>query len=75
MKFGDIVINHWAGTDNPQRIGIFIRRNSVFGDKCFEFTDGAGCFWSQAIKDNMIEIVGHLDLTPFLDKKLEGKTP
>lgn len=55
MKFGDIVINHWASESNPTRIGCYIRKS----DLGFEMTDCKGQFWVFVdSKDAKLEIVG-----------------
>lgn len=47
LKFGDIVINHWAGEQNPHRQGVFIRHKYSHRQKMLEFTDMKGNFWQQ----------------------------
>lgn len=42
LKFGDIVINHWAGEKNPHRKGIVVR----IDPKSIYCTDGNGDFWN-----------------------------
>jgi hypothetical protein len=39
IEVGDLVCNHWAGQDNPNRIGIFIGYRTFSGLKCIELTD------------------------------------
>ena len=39
IEVGDLVCNHWAGQNNPNRIGIFIGYRTVNGLKCIELTD------------------------------------
>jgi hypothetical protein len=57
MKFGDIVINHWASEDNPRRKGIFIRKKT----DTIELTDGKGKFWkTYNDKKSRLEIVGNV---------------
>lgn len=56
FNFGDILINNWAGENNPHKKGIFVRRS----DKFIEMTDGDGEFWKTFILDNRLEKVGSL---------------
>lgn len=41
LKFGDIVVNHWAGENNPNRTGVFVRRKK----ETIEVTNMKGKFW------------------------------
>jgi hypothetical protein len=45
LKFGDIVVNHWAADTNPQRIGIFVRYRGQYRKNVVELTDMKGTFW------------------------------
>lgn len=48
-EFGDGAVNPWASTDNPTRMGIFVREFRRTGrlnpGTIWEFTDGNGKFW------------------------------
>lgn len=50
FKFGDLVENEWAATDNPRRLGFFVRRLTRTGrlnpGPRIELTDGKGSFWT-----------------------------
>lgn len=45
LKFGDVVVNHWAGMSNPHRIGVFVKFTTIRKSKCMELTDMKGDFW------------------------------
>lgn len=46
LKFGDIVINHWASKSNPMRIGVFVRNQIRQKRITCQFTDTKGKFWN-----------------------------
>lgn len=55
LKFGDIVVNHWASENNPNRKGIFVSHKS----KSLYVTDMNGNFWTPAFDSHSkIEIIG-----------------
>lgn len=57
VKFGDIIVNHHAGENNPHRTGIFVRNNG----KHIQLTDGKGDFWNVIHdKDSQSEVVGRM---------------
>lgn len=41
LKFGDIVINGWAGDENPRRKGIVVEME----ERKVRLTDGKGNYW------------------------------
>jgi hypothetical protein len=41
LRFGDIIVNHWAGPKNPHRISIVLSIG-----KYIRCTDGNGDFWN-----------------------------
>ena len=64
MKFGDIVINHWASENNPIRevfvVGKKHRSGRVNPGPYLEVTDGKGKFWEIGYREETrkkIEIV------------------
>lgn len=59
LKFGDIVINHWASDRNPHRKGIVVRVDP----KTVYCTDGKGEFW-HLVKDSESKIVRVGSLIP-----------
>jgi len=57
LKFGDIVVNHWAGDKNPHKQGVFIRRKK----ETIELTDMKGSFWeSYNDKGAKLEKIGSI---------------
>jgi len=57
LKFGDIVVNHWASVDNPTREGVFIRYVSRYA-KCTDMKDK---FWDNINdEDGKLEKVGSI---------------
>lgn len=57
LRFGDIVVNHWASEQNPHRVGIFVKieRYSLL------VTDMKGAFWYPAFDHRAkIEIIGNI---------------
>ena len=55
LRFGDIIVNHWASDRNPQRIGIFVK----FKDRSLLVTDMNGNFWEPIFdREAKIEIIG-----------------
>ena len=62
FKFGDIVINHYASKDNPQRVGIVVSCNH----KTLRCTNGRGDFWTIINdKESKTEKVCRLDLAVY----------
>ena len=59
MKFGDIVVNGWAGDENPQKVGVFIG----WSGKWRVFRNGEHR-WRMDAKAERQLVGGHLDLTP-----------
>jgi hypothetical protein len=57
MKFGDRLMNVWAGEGNPHRFGYFVRRgNKASGinkGPWIELTDKKGDFWKSS-PENLI---------------------
>lgn len=50
MKFGDLIENTCASTDNPRKFSIFVRyktipRGRINSGKWIQCTDGKGKFW------------------------------
>jgi hypothetical protein len=61
FKFGDIIINHYAGEKNPHRKGIFIRYCRKQRSNAIELTDMKGEFWYLfRDKDSKNEIIGNI---------------
>jgi hypothetical protein len=55
FKFGDIIINHHASKDNPQRQGIFVN----YDKNTIVLTDMKGNFWFPLLdNDAILEIKG-----------------
>ena len=54
FKFGDKILNHWAGEKNPRRIGFVIKT----GIRYLELTDMNGDFWEHDKKDEKLELIG-----------------
>ena len=57
FKFGDIIVNHHASIDNPQRQGVFVNydRNTIV------LTDTKGNFWFPMLdKDAILEVTGNI---------------
>jgi hypothetical protein len=54
FKFGDKVLNHWAGEGNPRKIGVVIK----IGSKELEITDMKGDYWRHEKNDEGLEIIG-----------------
>lgn len=62
IMVGDLVCNHWASKDNPQRIGIFIGFVTRQGMKCVELTDDKGLKrWCPIFdRSSKLEIIGSI---------------
>lgn len=59
MKFGDIVVNEWAGDSNPEKALMFIRKTSAFCH-CLSLEGNEVMFRND---DNLrLTVVGSLDL-------------
>ena len=79
IKFGDVIINHFASEDNPTREGVFIRHIRRQKTPCIQVTDTKGKFWELFFdKGCKIEIIGNLlkekvfTGDPEVDKILNG---
>jgi hypothetical protein len=72
FKFGDKILNHWAGEYNPRRIGIFIRYCTSQGKKAIECTDMNGDVWQHEASDEKLELIGSIFPTP--SKSMEELT-
>jgi hypothetical protein len=60
-RFGDTIENGWASTDNPTRVGIFVREGYRTGrmnrGRYFEVTNGEGKFWELMVdRDHKITV-------------------
>lgn len=53
LKFGDVIINHWASDDNPYKTGVFVKRCDLDGNKAIEITDMKDGFWHFYISKDM----------------------
>lgn len=62
MKYGDIIENHYAGENNPDRKVIFLRKDCYYIH--FLRSDGTtGKFYTSDLKkDQFLKIVGHINL-------------
>lgn len=61
FKFGDIVLNEWAGEKNPHRIGVVVYCNRIV--KC---TDTKGSFWEFDNGKNLrLTKLGEINLSSF----------
>jgi len=57
LKFGDIIVNHWAGNGNPHKQGVFVRNKK----QTIELTDMKGNFWeSYNDKEAKLEKIGNI---------------
>lgn len=55
LKFGDIIVNHWASDNNPNKKGVFVR----FHYRSIIVTDMYGNFWEPSFDHkSKIEIIG-----------------
>lgn len=62
VMVGDLICNHWASEQNPQRVGIFIGFVTRQGMKCVELTDEKGSKRWHPIFDRTakLEIIGSI---------------
>jgi hypothetical protein len=61
FKFGDVVLNHYAGENNPHRIGVFVKYCIRQRGKAIELTNMKGDFWYLfRDKDSRNEIIGSI---------------
>lgn len=77
LSFGDVLINHWASDDNPNKVSVFVKRKK----KTICVTNMKGKFWEQysdSLDEGMIEKVGNIvsnDVKPLKDYlKLSSKS-
>ena len=57
LKFGDIIVNHWAGDKNPTKQGVFVRKKR----RTIELTDMRGKFWEPYNdNDSKLEKIGSI---------------
>ena len=55
LKFGDVVLNHYAGPNNPNKAGVFVKLRG----RDIECTDMKGNFWYPFLDSNSrLEIIG-----------------
>lgn len=55
LKFGDIVVNHWASDGNPNKIGVFVKLKA----KSILVTDMKGKFWEPVFdSQSKLQIIG-----------------
>jgi len=63
-RFGDPVMGIWASPDNPQRIGMFVRKGRRTGrmnaGPYWEVTDGEGHFWEYPTR-SVVATSGYAD--------------
>lgn len=71
FKFGDKILNHWAGENNPRRIGIFIRYCRVQRKSAIECTDMNGDVWQHEANDEKLEKIGSILNTISLTEQIE----
>lgn len=73
FKFGDILVNHYAGDKNPCKKLIYIKRS---GSNHKTFCADENDFWDMPIRDNRLEKVGSILKKPLeeLMKIQEEKT-
>jgi len=60
-KFGDLILNKFAGVRNPQRIGVYVetitRRCGLQVDINLRMTDTHGEFWEHDARSNGLSII------------------
>lgn len=62
IKFGDVILNHYAGPDNPHKIGMFVGFKSINNNLSIELTDCDKERWYPGLdKNSKLEIIGHID--------------
>lgn len=56
LKFGDVVVNHYASATNPHRTGIFI----MFEERSLLISDMKGSFWKTVFDSKAkLEVIGN----------------
>lgn len=72
MKCGDIVRNHWAGEDNPQRVFLFLRNEGKYsrvvawGGNRLDFCR----FYTADMQNDKFEVIGHLPIAQIIKDEL-----
>lgn len=73
LQYGDIVTNHWASSDNPHRVGSFVKKSNHGGRRCIELTDTKGDFWYLGIdKGHKISIQKPSPQRMFSEEEIVG---
>ena len=67
FSFGDVVVNHYAGENNPHHKGIFVKYCRRQRSNAIELTNGKGDFWYN-FRDSQSknQIIGNIFKNPKL---------
>ena len=60
IELGDIIINHWAGEDNPLKCAMYLGNNRFLGYAGYR--THFGTYGMTGKEDGMYEVIGHIDI-------------